>query len=288
MIALWGQLIRPLVEAVEGREILEIGAEYGLSTKVLLNFVREVGGHLHCIDPVPGFDVSEFVAANEGFLSFYEDLSLDALKVIPRVDVALVDGDHNWYTVYNELKMIEQTHGNDPAAMPLTILHDIGWPYGRRDLYYDPSTVPEEFVQPYARRGIGRKNKELLASGGMNGTLCNAITEGGPRNGVLTGVEDYIRESAIDFEFLNLPLYHGLGVLIPRQRLETNDRLRQEYETLKRYMEGEKLVRLVENIRLNMGIGMQRLQGELDQSQARVVELEAQLAQSQAPEPDGA
>jgi predicted O-methyltransferase YrrM len=142
MIALWDKLIQPLVEAIGGTRILEIGAEYGVSTQALLNYVRKVGGHLHCIDPVPGFDVAEYVAQHGGLLSFYEDTSLNAIPVIPEVDVALVDGDHNWYTVYHELKAIEARHGHDPDKLPLILVHDIGWPYGRRDLYYDPATIP--------------------------------------------------------------------------------------------------------------------------------------------------
>jgi Methyltransferase domain len=142
MIALWGQVLRPLVEAIGGKRILEIGAEYGLSTGALVNYVRKVNGHLYCIDPVPEFDVDEYVAQHEGLLSFYRETSLKAIPMIPEVDVALVDGDHNWYTVYNELKLIDARHGHDPDKLPLIFVHDIGWPYGRRDLYYDPATIP--------------------------------------------------------------------------------------------------------------------------------------------------
>lgn len=278
MIALWGRVIRPLVDAVGGTRILEIGAEYGLSTKALVSFVREVDGHLHCIDPVPGFDVDEFVAQHEGFLSFYADMSLNAIPLIPEVDVALVDGDHNWYTVYNELKLIEASHGHDPDKLPLIFAHDIGWPYGRRDLYYDPATIPEEFRQPYARRGMGPAKRELLPEGGLNADLCNAVMEGGERNGVLTGVEDYIRESNLELEFLNLPLYFGLGVIISKARIRSNPALAAEVENLRRLLQGEELIVIAEKLRMNLARGVQRLQLELDESQARVQELESELA----------
>lgn len=278
MIALWGKVIRPLVEAVGGTRILEIGAEYGLSTKALLNYVRQVDGHLHCIDPVPGFDVDEFVAQHEGFLSFYADMSLNAIPVIPEVDVALVDGDHNWYTVYNELKLIEASHGHDPDKLPLIFAHDIGWPYGRRDLYYDPATIPEEFRQPYARRGMGPAKRELLPEGGLNADLCNAIMEGGERNGVLTGVEDYIKESSLELEFLNLPLYYGLGVIISKTRIRSNPALAAEVENLRQLLQGEELIVIAEKLRMNLAKGLQKLQVELNESEARVQELEHELA----------
>lgn len=279
MIALWGRVIRPLVEAVGGTRIMEIGAEYGVSTGALLNYVKQVNGHLHCIDPVPGFDVDEFVAQHEGLLSFYADTSLNAIPKIPEVDVAMVDGDHNWYTVYNELKLIEESHGHDPDKLPLIFVHDIGWPYGRRDLYYDPSTIPEEFRQPYERRGMGPAKRELLPEGGLNADLCNAVMEGGERNGVLTGVEDYIKESSLELEFLNLPLYFGLGIVISKSRIRSNPALAAEVEKLRQLLQGEKLIVIAEKLRMNLAVGLQKLQGELHESQARVQELERELAQ---------
>lgn len=279
MIALWGKVIRPLVEAIEGKRILEIGAEYGLSTKVLMDYVRKVDGHLHCIDPFPGFDVDEFVARHDGLLSFYEDTSLNAIPNIPEIDVALVDGDHNWYTVYNELKAIEASHGHDPAKLPLMFAHDIGWPYGRRDLYYDPSNIPEEFRQPYAKQGMGPAKRELLPEGGMNASLCNAIVEGDARNGVLTGVEDYIKESELELEFLNLPLYFGLGIIVSKHRLENNPALAAEFDRLKQMLQGQELITIGEKLRMNLEMGIQRLQLELKASQAKVEQLENELQQ---------
>lgn len=281
MIACWGQVLRPLVEAIEAKTIMEIGAEYGLSTKVLSNYVQKVGGHLHCIDPVPGFDVDEFVAQHEGRLSFYEDLSLNAIPNIPEVDVAMVDGDHNWYTVYNELKLIEASHGHDPEKLPLIFAHDIGWPYGRRDLYYDPSNIPEEFLQPYAQRGMRPAKVELLpeGEGGLNAQLCNAILEGGERNGVLTGVEDYLKETSMELEFLNLPLYFGLGIIISKARIRSNPLLAAEVEKLKDMLQGEKLIAHTEKLRMNLLAVVQKQHIQLEASEAREKELERELAE---------
>ena len=61
----------------------------------------------------------------------------------------LVDGDHNWFTVYHELKMLADGARQARAPLPIIIMHDVFWPYGRRDLYYEPERVPEEFRQPY-------------------------------------------------------------------------------------------------------------------------------------------
>lgn len=278
MIRVWGKILRPMVEAAGVKSILEIGAEYGTSTKVLLNYVRQHQGHLHCIDPVPGFDARQFQADNADVLSFYEDLSLNVLADIHPVDLALVDGDHNWYTVYNELKLIEQAHGGDPLTQPLVFCHDIGWPYGRRDLYYDPDTIPQEFQQPWARKGILPRQEELVDEGGMNLELCNALREGGERNGVLTGVEDYLAESALNFRFINLPLYYGLGILITEERLAANTALRAEIDKLEKAMEGEWLIALGEHLRCTEGVILQVTHRRMQAAEERVAELEAQLA----------
>ncbi len=278
MIALWGQVILPLVDSVGGKRVLEIGAEFGLSTQALVNFVRRVGGHLHCVDPVPIFDVDEFVAQHEGLVSFYKDTSLNAIPVIPEVDVILVDGDHNWYTVYNELRLIEERYDHDPDRLPLIFVHDTGWPYGRRDLYYDPASVPEEFRQPYAMQGMGPAKKELVPKGGLNADMWNALVEGGERNGVLTAVEDYVRESDLELEFLQLPLYFGLGIIVSKSRVRANPALAAELEKLREMLKGEKLITITEKLRMNLAMIIQRLQRELAESQDQVKELEQELA----------
>ncbi len=281
MIALWKSLIRPLVDSVDGRNILEIGAESGLSTRALLNYVHSVDGHLYCIDPVPGFNAKTFEANSNGCLTFFEDLSLNVLPQIPPVDIALVDGDHNWYTVYHELKLIEEGHQSAFAELPLIFIHDMGWPYARRDLYYDPETIPADFVHPYARRPIGLGATQLLEAGavGMNTDLCNAIGEGGPRNGVLTAVEDFLEQSSVDYCFLNVPLYFGLGILVEKGRLASNPGLQREIRRLERQLEAGELISIVEDLRLNLCNIVQRLNREVAASEARAKELEAALAQ---------
>jgi hypothetical protein len=277
MIKLWRRIILPVYQAARATTVLEIGAEYGTSTNVLLNYVKEQGGHLHCIDPYPAFEAREFAEQNREHVTFYEDLSLNVIRKIPRVDVAMVDGDHNWYTVYNELRQLEEVHGEDPLAQPVIFAHDLSWPYGRRDLYYNPDTIPAEFRQPFANKGILPNKSELVPAGGMNSTLHNAIHEGGPRNGVLTGVEDYMAESKHDWHFLHLPLYYGLGLLITKQRLRANPELNTLVERLSPSEGSRLLIEQTEHLRCTDGVMMQTIARRLQAAEARIAELEAQL-----------
>ena len=82
------------------------------------------------------------------------------------MDAALIDGDHNWYTVYHELRLLAEGAKRNGTPLPVLILHDVLWPYGRRDLYYAPDQIPEEFRQPYAQQGMRPGSRKLLERGG--------------------------------------------------------------------------------------------------------------------------
>ena len=95
------------------------------------------------------------------------------------------------------------------------LLHDIGWPYGRRDLYYDPDSIPEEHRKPYDKKGMLPSVPDLVEEGGMNRHLNNAVREHEPNDGVLTAIEDFLGASQYELDLLELPGVHGLGILTP-------------------------------------------------------------------------
>lgn len=100
----------------------------------------------------------------------------------------------------------------------MVLLHDVCWPYARRDLYYDPATIPEEFRHKYAQKGLIPGRKDALDYG-LNSGMHNAIHEGGPKNGVLTAVEDFMIETDEPMHFHSVPAFHGYGILVSEQRL---------------------------------------------------------------------
>jgi hypothetical protein len=139
-------------------------------------------------------------------------LKLNCIHKTGRVETWFVDGDHNWYTVFNELKLIDALAQKNQIPA-LIYLHDISWPCGRRDMYYNPSQIPPEFVQPHsAELGI---TLETMATqtGALKGPHW-ALKEGGPKNGVLTAVEDFISTTKTEYHWFNIPAILGLGVLI--------------------------------------------------------------------------
>jgi hypothetical protein len=126
---------------------------------------------------------------------------------------------------------------------------------------------------------MGPAKRELLPKGGLNADMYNAVMEGGARNGVLTGVEDYIKDSSLELEFLNLPLYFGLGIIISKARIRSNPALAAEVEKLHQLLQGRKLITFAERLRMKFEVILQKVQIELNDSQAQVQKLERELAQ---------
>jgi GT2 family glycosyltransferase len=221
-------LIYPLLEALRPGTIVEVGVEVGTVTGPLLRWARANGAVVHAIDPDPTLNVGRLEAEYGEQLRFHRRRSLEVLHEIAAVDVALIDGDHNWYTVLNELRALERRADEDGREPPVMLLHDVGWPYGRRDLYYDPESIPESQRQPYARGGCKPGRSEL--GPGLNDHLENALLEGTPANGVLSAVEDFIATSERPWRMWQIAGLSGMAIVASEPVLEAQPALRELLE----------------------------------------------------------
>ncbi|WGU94544.1 class I SAM-dependent methyltransferase [Paenibacillus dendritiformis] len=210
MIHFWNAIIRPVLELARPATIVEVGCAQGWNTLNLLSYVQSVPqGRLIAVDPSPLFDVGALQQQFGSAFVMIPDFSLNVLPQMGPCDAALLDGDHNWYTVYHELKALER-HGR----YPIVFLHDVEWPYGRRDMYYFPESVPEAYRKPSARKGMLPGVNELV-EGGHNSSVHNAEYEYGERNGVLTAVEDFLRDTKLRLRLHRARSQHGLGIIVP-------------------------------------------------------------------------
>jgi len=215
--------IAPLAGSCHWQSICEIGARNGTSTDILLKLPLK---HYTVIDPCIDDDLREKYA-DDSRVRVIKSNSLDALAVGGPIgvgaafDCILLDGDHNWYTVFNELRLIRERSLLRPGGM--IFFHDVGRPYGRRDMYYQPETVPAEFRQQFERKGIVRGRSQLADSEGANRIHFNAVREGGPRNGVLTAIEDFVAEHPSGYHFTRIKAQYGLGILQFRSKQPTED-----------------------------------------------------------------
>lgn len=268
----WNSIIEPIFSILKPRIVVEIGSDQGDNTRKLLQYCQKHNGTLHSIDPLPRFDVTKWKEEYGDTVVFHVALSLNALSQINHMDAVLIDGDHNWYTVFNELKLIEKGARKSKRGFPLVLLHDIGWPYGRRDLYYDPDTIPEAYRKPYTKQGIKPGKGEPVEQGGVNSHLFNAIYENDLQNGVLTAVEDFIEEAEIELELIKVPIVSGLGILFPQELKMTNPDFGTFVETLSVPSLVSAIIEQAENARIDSEVGRHEAKALRDKDLAKLKE----------------
>jgi SAM-dependent methyltransferase len=150
----WDTVVRPLLEQIHPSRILEIGSAEGRHTRKLLQYCAGTDATLDMIDPLPRFNAEELQQLNAGKFYPHRMTSLQALGAIGCFDVVLIDGDHNWYTVFHELMALQANCLAESRPLPVIVCHDTAWPYARRDLYYDPASIPPEFRHPFRSAGV--------------------------------------------------------------------------------------------------------------------------------------
>ena len=208
------ELMLPCLEAAEVRSIVEVGAFAGDLTRVLVAWAAEHGAAVGAIDPSPQPGLVALDEAHEE-LELIRETSVAALPRIPLPDAVVIDGDHNHYTVSEELRLIgERAPG---AELPLLLFHDVCWPHARRDDYYAPELIPAVRRQEVAgdSGGIFPGEPGLRPGGGLPYPR-SATREGGPRNGVLTAVEDFVA-TRDDLRLVVVPVFFGFGVVWHQQ-----------------------------------------------------------------------
>jgi hypothetical protein len=204
------ELIFDCLATVAPKRVVEIGSEAGGMTREMVAWAEPEGALFVTVEPFPIEEIRDLDSRSEAF-ELVEGRSPEALEGLEAADVYLLDGDHNYWTVLHELRAIYAT------GEPVSILHDVGWPCARRDQYYTVESLPPEAVHPHSyTKGRVPGKSELAARGGFGGAgeFAVALEEGGPRNGVLTAVEDFLAERA-DLAYVHIPAVFGLGVIYP-------------------------------------------------------------------------
>jgi len=199
------------------RHIVEIGAEYGGMSQLLAAHAADAGGSLTSIDPAPKPEFVHWADSNP----HVRHLAFPSLEIMPQLraaDAWVIDGDHNYYTVYHELMNADRLCRRDRTPL-LALLHDVSWPAARRDLYYAPDRIPDEWRHPHCwDSGVTLDSPEIVRHRGFRGMGQFAVAThiGGPRNGVLTAVEDFRatqQAAGRALAWAEIPAVFGLGIL---------------------------------------------------------------------------
>lgn len=252
--------------AVDATAVVEVGSEFGGFTSELAEWAASRGASVASVEPFPAETVRELDRGSDHF-RLVEGRSPAALRELPPADAYILDGDHAYWTVLGELRTIAELVGAD-RPHPLVMLHDVGWPSGRRDQYYAPDALSPDQVLPHAwDRGVVPWSSGVVAGGFRGeGQFAVALEEGGPHNGVLTAVEDYLADRP-DLAYAHVPSVFGLGVVyVPSG--QSGERMAA---LLAPYDRNPQLERLERN-RIELLLRCVELQDELDAMRRRETE----------------
>ena len=196
------------LEIAGARSVVEVGAYAGDLTRFLLGWAAPAGAQVSAIDPAPQ---DELVRLSERHpeLELFRATSHEALREMSHADAYVIDGDHNYYTVSEELRLIAERQPD--SGLPLLMLHDVGWPHARRDDYFAPELVPDADRQPTIEGGGLFPGLSQPHPGGLP-YKWPAAREGGARNGVLTAVEDFVAAD-VKRVLAVVPSFFGLGIV---------------------------------------------------------------------------
>ena len=213
----FSDIILDCLDIAEASCIVEVGAEFGGMSQRLAEFAGRHGGTLTSIDPAPKPEFLDWVRG-QPHVKHLQLTSLEAISELSDIQAWLIDGDHNYYSVYHEVKAIDRLCRRDGKPL-LAFFHDVSWPCGRRDFYYAPDQIPAEWRHPYDYdAGVHIDTEEMLPGRGYRGMghFAWATHQGGPRNGVLTAIEDAIEEMQAEgrqLAWAHVPAVFGLGIL---------------------------------------------------------------------------
>jgi hypothetical protein len=202
------EVMTACLEIADAKSVVEIGAYAGDLTRFLLDWALPHGAQVWAVDPSPQKELVELDQQRDD-LRLHQATSHEALKTMTRADAYVIDGDHNYYTVTEEIRLIVENDAGQ--GMPLLMFHDVGWPHARRDDYFAPEQIPDEYRQPTIEGGGLFPGLSEPRPGGLP-YKWPADHEGGPRNGVLAAVEDFVASDGQRLRLAIVPSFFGLGI----------------------------------------------------------------------------
>jgi hypothetical protein len=246
-------LFREVFEEIYARRAISTVVEVGVETGQVSGIYTELGAdRVFCVDPFPSEELRASLAANDK-LELVQKFSPAALGELPVADLYVIDGDHNYATVRGEVDWIL---ANAPDAV--IVFHDLMWPCGRRDFYYQPTGLAEGDVHPDTDEGPTVWHDGVTPAGFIGaGSFTVAREAGGERNGVLTAVEDALAAGEDpSWELEIIPAIFGVGVLV-----RGTDEAAELLEAIRKYSRS-RLLAAMENNRIALYTRVLQMQYE--------------------------
>ena len=184
------ELMFPCLEAIETKSVVEIGAYRGELTRELLGWATGSGARVTAVDPEPPPQLLK-LADEQPELELVRQTSHDALASLALPDALIIDGDHNYYTLTEELRLIDsRAPGAELPLLDVPRRRLASCPAGH---LLRPRADPGRAPPAAGSRRLPRPGETGVADGGLPFEWA-AMREGGPQNGVLTALEDFVAE----------------------------------------------------------------------------------------------
>jgi len=247
-MSVFRELFEVIFDTREISTVVEIGVESGQVSRVY----AELGASaVYCVDPHPSDEMLANLASHPA-TKLVQGTSPAVLPDLPIADLYVIDGDHNYATVHAELSWLM---ANAPNAV--IMLHDVLWPWARRDLYYQPPAMDPSDRHSDSDDGPTIWHDDLTPAGFVGlGVFTCATEAGGERNGVLTAVEDALDGVQDDWRFELVPAVFGMGIVA--RTSPTTDVM---FERLKPFTRS-RLLALMENNRIALYTRVLQMQCE--------------------------
>ena len=209
------ELSLPCLDAAGARSVVEVGAYAGDFTRVLVAWAADSGARIGAIDPAPQPALVELAGEHPG-LELIRATSLEALREIPLPDAVVIDGDHNYYTVREELRADRRPRSGRRAAAAALPRRRAGRTAGATTTSTPPPSRPRRATSRWPGPDAGLYPGDPgVRPFGLPYPRSSA-REGGPGNGVLTAIEDFAAERE-DVRLVVVPAFFGLGVAWDRR-----------------------------------------------------------------------
>lgn len=226
-------IIQTFLTRFKAEKILAIGLSNELILDEIISYCNK-STTIYAIDPK--INISNLIGEEDElnkYFKYYADDSLNVLPTLNNLDAIFINGDPNWYTVYNELNIIKENHIN----FPIVFICNNKYPHKRRDSYINPDKIPKEYKNECCNElPILYKEDDDTKETRVNDGYCHAIYQDTPKNGVLTAIEDFLDENP-SLELLEINPIEGISLIYHSSEINNlrikkilEDENKQEYD----------------------------------------------------------
>ncbi|MES2141895.1 MAG: hypothetical protein V4471_03285 [Pseudomonadota bacterium] len=267
-------ILKPLILHSTIQSICEIGIEKSHLTTWLASLSHVKNFNYTGIDPAID-SIPEF----RGESKLFKENSLTYLnRPAADHDLFLIDGDHNYYTVYHELQSI---FSKKNPKQSICFLHDVLPPCGNRDAYYNPSNIPPNFLHPLTSTKSLNSNFEVCDYGYKScGEFSWAIESGNQKNGVSAAIKYFLAnyKKELDLHYFTIPLFYGLGILYSKKLINPSIQKFLLKKNIYRLLANKNLFQHIETNRIKLYFN---LITEQEMKNAKIKEIESIKSSSQ-------